>query len=1126
MNSFIESLNELGGNFLSFAWPMLWQSSLLIVVLFTFDFLFRRKLRASIRYALWLVVLLKLCLPTTFALPTSPAWWLHKTPPPIVAKPQKHFTVTYDNAPLPEIQQAPLPVFVSPKPAMTNAAWLLVVSAAVSSALFVWLLVRWWQITRQIRRAATSERLSIIAAKAQKVVGMKFKVQVKLTTNSMSPAVCGLFRPVILIPQSLAENFSDEQLRAVLLHELIHLLRRDVWMNFAQALLQIFYWWHPLVWLANARIRRVREEAVDDAVMLALRDEAESYAPTLLEVAKLALNRPLASLGLVGILESRHALRQRIERLVDFRPPRQAGLTLVSIFGILAFTAVAVPMGEGPTPAENKILFAPAPAVSAQPAVLQKTNLPSILVTTHFYRALPAEFEKIAAPLKFNQGEENGDSWWSVPADEFSQIHEKLNATAFQRISASRVMTLSGETAEMFVGNETNSVSFSCLPVVDGGLIKLTMQGKTIDRWMNVAVTNQFKTKSTLENHGGIVIRVENSGGSTASNLVVFIGVEIVTTTVDTNSFEGQIQADKMVQDAKLLYEMGKLEEAESKLKAAIVLNPDNQSAYYYRDLIEKAREARLAATFPPSSGIILPVWKVSPSTATNYLSEGRQKIVSKLDRIRFDLISYDPPTPLSEVIRDLSKKIRASDPEKKGINFLINNNKQNATTSGNAPAGSDEPVDIGSYLIKLNLKDARLADVLDAIVLSCDHPIKYSILDYGIVFSLKDESPPDESPPLFERMFKVDKIVFVTALKEAAGLQTTNVSTMARSLFGKLGVDWDSPKGKSVVYNDRLGMLFVRATAPDLDIIERAIETLNQVPPQVHIKARFIELSQDDGNASGFDWYLGHFGSNNVIGKVGGSPSPAVPVSAANPLGVFSSNTTSSTGGQQYSARLSAPFTGILTDTNLRVVLHALEQRGKSEVLGEPEVVTTSGRRTIMKATSIVSNVRVFTDQGTATNSGITPQIESVEFGPVLDSTAWVLSDGYTIDLSIDAGLVYDTTTNTTVADIKAGNKINLPVVLPTIHGQGRIDVNVWDGQTVVLGGLILSSDQTTKDKVPFLGDLPLAGRLFQSQSKTEISKKIMVFVTATIVDAAGNRIHSDDEMPFAKAGVPSQQH
>ena len=117
---------------------------------------------------------------------------------------------------------------------------------------------------------------------------------------------------------------------------------------FARDLMQILYWWHPLLWLANARIRRVREEAVDDAVMLALNEEAETYAPTLLEVAKLSLHRPLASLGLVGILESRSSLRQRIERLLDFHPPRRAGLTLGSALAVFGFAAVAVPMGEGP----------------------------------------------------------------------------------------------------------------------------------------------------------------------------------------------------------------------------------------------------------------------------------------------------------------------------------------------------------------------------------------------------------------------------------------------------------------------------------------------------------------------------------------------------------------------------------------------------------------------------------------------------------------------------------------------------------------------------------------------------------------------------------------------------------
>jgi general secretion pathway protein D len=70
----------------------------------------------------------------------------------------------------------------------------------------------------------------------------------------------------------------------------------------------------------------------------------------------------------------------------------------------------------------------------------------------------------------------------------------------------------------------------------------------------------------------------------------------------------------------------------------------------------------------------------------------------------------------------------------------------------------------------------------------------------------------------------------------------------------------------------------------------------------------------------------------------------------------------------------------------------------------------------------------------------------------------------------------------------------------------------------------LISSSINTTKDKVPFLGDLPLLGRLFQSQSKTSDKKNLMIFVTATIVDPAGNRVHSDDELPFNPVTIPAQ--
>lgn len=273
----------------------------------------------------------------------------------------------------------------------------------------------------------------------------------------MSPAVCGLFRPVILLPRDLEEKLSTAQLRAVLLHELFHLRRGDVWVNCVQALLQIFYWWHPLLWIANTRIRRVREEAVDDAVMLALREEAETYAPTLLEVAKLAFRRPLMSLGLVGIMESRSALRQRVERLMDFRAPRQAGLTFASLCGIFAFSAVALPMGEAPNATETQVSSASVPSFSPVPVIAQKTNLPSVFIAAEFYQMRAGDFKNLVSNLKFNQAQVGDSPWWLATPEQFSKLQTDVRQSGYQPLQRPRIQALSGMPAQFFVGDVVGS---------------------------------------------------------------------------------------------------------------------------------------------------------------------------------------------------------------------------------------------------------------------------------------------------------------------------------------------------------------------------------------------------------------------------------------------------------------------------------------------------------------------------------------------------------------------------------------------------------------------------------------------------------------------------------------------
>jgi general secretion pathway protein D len=160
---------------------------------------------------------------------------------------------------------------------------------------------------------------------------------------------------------------------------------------------------------------------------------------------------------------------------------------------------------------------------------------------------------------------------------------------------------------------------------------------------------------------------------------------------------------------------------------------------------------------------------------------------------------------------------------------------------------------------------------------------------------------------------------------------------------------------------------------------------------------------------------------------------------------------------------------------------------------------------------------------------SAITPNEQQVEVGPVLDVIPYVLSDGYTVNLTLIPSLTEFSgyATAPTIPGISSGlNVVMIPTILPDFTVRQVITtVNIWDNQTVVLGGLISSTVQNETDKVPLLGDLPLVGRLFQSQSKTSVKKNLMIFVTATIVDPAGNRVHSDDELPFLQSTIPPQQ-
>ncbi len=346
MNSFIPSLNHAGDTFLRFAAPMALQCAVLVAVLALLDFALKHRVRAALRYGLWLLLLLKLVLPPTLSSPTSAAYWLPaekktaRPAPPVLATRVEFTDVTTPfNA---KANVAPAP---PPRPTLRAPAVALLLWAGGVMALGLWLVRRAFFVAGLVRRAqAAPASLQTHLDDCRVVLAFRHRVELRLSPDVAGPAVCGLWRPVILLPARVAEGLPAAQLRSVLLHELAHIRRGDLWVNHAQCLLQILYWWHPLVWLGNAAIRRTREQAVDEQVMLALGRDADDYPATILEIAKAAVPRTALALGLVGILEHRRALKTRIRRLLEHPLPSSATLGPRHVFLILLVALIALPM--------------------------------------------------------------------------------------------------------------------------------------------------------------------------------------------------------------------------------------------------------------------------------------------------------------------------------------------------------------------------------------------------------------------------------------------------------------------------------------------------------------------------------------------------------------------------------------------------------------------------------------------------------------------------------------------------------------------------------------------------------------------------------------------------------------
>ena len=394
-----------------------------------------------------------------------------------------------------------------------------------------------------------------------------------------------------------------------------------------------------------------------------------------------------------------------------------------------------------------------------------------------------------------------------------------------------------------------------------------------------------------------------------------------------------------------------------------------------------------------------------------------------------------------------------------------------------------------------------------------------------------------------------------------------------------------------SATFWPHTGVLIVRNTQDNLDMVDALVDQANlSQPKQVEIESKFIEITQNNLKELGFDWLLGPFkvGNKGAFGSGGTSVNsaaanpanfPFVDPATQQPIGQFPVTGGNRSGSLAISANALdallfpgasgvAPgifgLAGVFTDPQFQVVIRALNQKKGVDLLSAPKVTTKSGQRAIIEVVREFRYPSTFTppqvpsissSTGTTVIGGATtvpvvvtpttPQTwETRNTGVTLEVEPVVGEDAATIDLNLVPQVVefegfinYGSPINavgvntiggaisTSVPVLLTQNVINQPVFSTR---KVTTSLSVYDGQTVVLGGLMREDVQKTEDKTPIIGDIPLVGRLFRTNVDQHIKRNLVIFVTARVITPAGLAFNNEEEeeeglLPPALPEVPA---
>lgn len=524
-------------------------------------------------------------------------------------------------------------------------------------------------------------------------------------------------------------------------------------------------------------------------------------------------------------------------------------------------------------------------------------------------------------------------------------------------------------------------------------------------------------------------------------------------------------------------------------------------------------------------------------------LSDSRDNTLEKLRTIRISNINFDD-APISSVVSMLSMLSICYDcsntpKESRGINFaLIDPSKQNPSLS-------------------LSLRNLSLEQVLELVVKSVD--FHYEI-ENGIVMIYPGRPNHKNLKTQFFPITRGTLVRLIGARQSLAPAQSaTNGEYVSeqmqeeyelRNFFQRAGIPFDldheGPEGADFAFDGT--QLIVTQTPRNLEKIHNVLERYKEVY-QVEIESKFLEVQQGALEELGFHWNVtstrennedffqtskgydtnlrklsDNFSSKNRAssdGKIVTKVNAISEVNIANKTPIFPNSINVGLN--------SIPVGGIfsiLDNWRVKLIIDALEQHTGTDLMSAPKVTVLSGKTAKITVAQILRYPEAFGDiqsavgmagdskrgsAGVTITAGTPQHFVERNVGVEMQVTPIVEEDGRYISLKLEprvtefegfveyGGRSVAISGDTTV-DVPSG-------FFQPIFSTREIqtEVTIANGATVIMGGLTREEVKQVHDKIPFLGDIPIIGRLFRSKGETNQKRNLLIFVTANLIGLGG---------------------